>query len=457
MAKRLLPEDDMPDEKVPRLGTPYNIQESSETMPRKYGYEERKFKVQFDKDYMGKRLVDVQQQLRGMFEETVQRGLRDYGHEDRASIVIQHNDLRRDIVIHMRKNKDISAEAIMNRVEKVLQSDDELSIDNSFQINFGLLRTDKGGGRTALTNADIKDKNNSLIRKKCITVIPELPDDQTCSARAVVVCMAKLNNDPHLKHLQERSRVHSRGPNTQRGRALHLLRQVGLPDNKQVDIRDFHKFENHLDVQIVVLDVAVGYNIIYAGETRERKIFLLKEGEHFHSITNIHALFAAREVCTICLKFYGRSNVHHCELKCHICNEEGCEWKEQKHCTDCNRICRNEDCYARHKQSEIYKAGERKGKEKLSRCDQYYKCKDCGKLLDSQKRSKAEHVCHEWLCQCCQKYVVGEHLCYLRGAQPKRTTGKFIFFDFEATQDEIWQCDEGYTCKKKDNCKDVII
>ena len=56
---------------------------------------------------MGNRLVDVQQQLRGKFQETVHRGLRDYGHEDRASTVIQHNDLRWDIVIHMRKHKDI--------------------------------------------------------------------------------------------------------------------------------------------------------------------------------------------------------------------------------------------------------------------------------------------------------------------------------------------------------------
>ena len=53
----------------------------------------------------------------------------------------------------------------MNRVEKVLHSDKELSIDNSFQIHLGVLRTDRGRGRTALTNADVKDKNNSLIRK----------------------------------------------------------------------------------------------------------------------------------------------------------------------------------------------------------------------------------------------------------------------------------------------------
>ena len=45
-----------------------------------------------------------------------------------------------------------------------------------------------------------------------------------------------------------------------------------------MEIRDFWEFENHEDVQIVVLDVAAELDITYAGENREKKIFLLKEG-----------------------------------------------------------------------------------------------------------------------------------------------------------------------------------
>ena len=178
---------------------PYTFEECCEKMPRQFGYEEKKFKVKFNKEYMGRRLVDVQGQLKGMFQDVMNRALQDYGNDDKASIVVQHNDLKKDIVIHMRKNKDITTDTIMGRMEKVLQSDEELSIDNSFEINFGLLRTDRGGGRVAITNTDIKDKNNSLIKKKCVTMIPELKDDVTCAARAIVVCLARLNNDPHLK------------------------------------------------------------------------------------------------------------------------------------------------------------------------------------------------------------------------------------------------------------------
>ena len=166
---------------------------------RRFGYEERRLRVRFQQQYMGRRLIDVQEQLIEMFDAAIERALRDYNREDKIQIIIHHSDLRREIVIHMRPNKEINGQAIMNRIEKILQSDETLSIDNSFEITFGLQRMDRGGGRTvAITNTDIKDKNNSFIKKRSITFIPELEDDETCAARAVVICMAKLKDDPPL-------------------------------------------------------------------------------------------------------------------------------------------------------------------------------------------------------------------------------------------------------------------
>ena len=455
MAKRQhsFSDDEEPTPKSPRP-LPYTIEDVEEHVMRRFGYEERRFRVRFNQDYMGRRLIDVQEQLIEMFDATIERALRDYNREDKTSIVIRHNDLRREIVIHMRPNREISGQNIMNRIEKILQSDETLSIDNSFEITFGLLRMDRGGGRVAITNTDIKDKNNSLIKKRCITVIPELQDDETCAARAVVVCLAKLRNDKHWKDIIKKDRANLMGENAQKGRAVRLLHAVGLPLGKPVEIRDFYKFENHENVQIVVLDVAAGLDITYAGETREKKIFLLKEGDHFHSITNIQGLLTTKDVCTTCLKFYKKKTTHHCEKKCPLCDRQGCEWGEKFVCQDCNRMCRNQECYNIHKMTTQYKAGEMKGEDKPSTCQRFYKCIDCNKLLDSNTRSKEDHRCHEWVCQLCKEYVEGQHLCYMRAAQAKTSTGKYIFFDFEATQDETIECNDGYSPKKKNDCDD---
>ena len=77
-----------------------------------------------------------------------------------------------------------------------------------------------------ITDTDIKDKNNSLIKKRCVTVIPELENDQTCAARALSDCIAQLNNDPNLKQLQRQNRAHRLGPNSQKGKALELIKMT---------------------------------------------------------------------------------------------------------------------------------------------------------------------------------------------------------------------------------------
>ena len=114
----------------------------------------------------------------------------------------------------------------------------------------------------------------------------------------------------------------------------------------------------------------------------------MKEGEHFHSITNIDGSFACKNVCTSCLKFYSVIKKHHCEKKCHICDRQGCDLKEKIYGWDCNYSCRNTECFQTHKQKTQYMRGEKKGEDRLSRCEQYYKCKDCDKLLDTEKYSR---------------------------------------------------------------------
>ena len=48
-----------------------------------------------------------------------------------------------------------------------------------------------------------------------------------------------------------------------------------------------------------------------------------------------------------------------------------------------------------------------------------------------------------------------DHKCYLRATPAKEHfIPKFIFFDFECSQDEITVCNEGYVSNSKLNCKD---
>lgn len=93
------------------------------------------------------------------------------------------------------------------------------------------------------------------------------------------------------------------------------------------------------------------------------------------------------------------------------------------------------------------KKGRRGRDVELSMCEPHYKCKLCQKVLERSKRKPNEHVCGEWKCTNCFEYQIGQHLCYQRKPSKhlKSVPKKYFFYDFECTQNEIMNCEDGYT------------
>lgn len=88
------------------------------------------------------------------------------------------------------------------------------------------------------------------------------------------------------------------------------------------------------------------------------------------------------------------------------------------------------------------------------------------RTINKQKNAhKKEHKCGEVYCKTCKDYIEPEHLCFMMPLQDdkmispiadddtkwKRNTQDadpnpkvYIFFDFECTQDDLVQCEQGY-------------
>ncbi|KAJ8321125.1 hypothetical protein KUTeg_001320 [Tegillarca granosa] len=114
----------------------------------------------------------------------------------------------------------------------------------------------------------------------------------------------------------------------------------------------------------------------------------------------------------------------------------------------CHITCRSEECFEKH----LVKR-KRKNKDDASKCDLYWRCLECWKVLKTEERTRQEHRCEEWLCKCCKQYVDPDHLCYVRALEEKKSNSKFIFFDIETTQNEIVACKDGYISLRKDHCQ----
>ena len=129
-----------------------------------------------------------------------------------------------------------------------------------------------------------------------------------------------------------------------------------------------------------------------------------------------------------------------------MCQDVDCkdfpEIEPYRVCEDCNCYFKNDTCFNSHKKKSI---------GNLSRCDKFYRSKDCCKILNEKKHPKDDHNCGDYSCYVCKQIVQPGHLCYIQKADKERDdeqtgtgTGKgkgkkkkepefkFLFFDFES-------------------------
>ena len=74
------------------------------------------------------------------------------------------------------------------------------------------------------------------------------------------------------------------------------------------------------------------------------------------------------------------------------------------------------------------------------------------------KREKEDHRCREYHCMSCDKYIMRDHLCYLRSILAKEEfIPKFIFANFECIQDKRAACTEGYVPLQNPDCMECQL
>ena len=179
-----------------------------------------------------------------------------------------------------------------------MQSNQGLDVDQSFEVNVGVMRGAEAGGGSGnslkITNTDLQSQNCTIKKKKSMVYIPEVDGEFLCAARAIVTCTAKLRKmaPKDYKMLINLNNVNSSNPSSQRMRAISLHRDAGVPMNRPVPVTDLHMFEKKLNVQIVVVSGDNDNEIVYKGHSvLKDKIFLYLKDQHFHSIINIKGFY----------------------------------------------------------------------------------------------------------------------------------------------------------------------
>ena len=405
---------------------------------------ERTYTVTFTSGWTAKPASGMLHVLHDILNEVLEAARREYAPVDLVRLFLTHPTLHKAIVIPPRPLGDLTAEAILDRIEQVIQSNEDLALDTDFIIQLGVVKMRTGGKGTATTNV-----NKDRMRKRSIVTIKN--DDNLCMPRALAVAMAHLKKtretDPMMKAATarhyKRMTTGDQGHHTslQKRTALEYCRGAGVDPDTACSIRDAVQFEQYLNVGIYILAAHIGNKKLRVPSAEyEQNIYLYYikgvqgNPDHYDCITSVPGLLGRSYFCEKCIIGYNVRGQHVCQSCCGTCGGRDCKNNKSFMCPDCNLQCRSNACFNRHKQARKRFIDKDTIEPLPSLCDSYYRCLECQDLVNVKIRSKTEHVCGEFYCHNCESFVMGEHMCYLRYKEPEKACDKFIFYDVETEQ-----------------------
>lgn len=117
--------------------------------------------------------------------------------------------------------------------------------------------------------------------------------------------------------------------------------------------RTFFDFQAVLtDFQLKVWELKCSPHLIFQGEPKEKKIYLLFYKNHCQPIRSITQFFNRVYFCDYCNTGYSNKENHACAFTCKYCFKTGgnCLLIGWLQCSDCSRRFPSQECFNSHKE-----------------------------------------------------------------------------------------------------------
>ena len=331
----------------------------------------------------------------GCIESLLSAVTKDIPAHDQVHFVLRSPQLEYPISLPFLPVSRLTTERVLAEIECVIQSNREFRLNDSVQVNLIHVEMPNGGTKTKRSEINLE---NHLIKKRSIVCIQN--KDDMCLARALVVSIAKIENDSRYKTVID----HRWSMQTHLANDLH--EKAGVPNGK-CGLNEVKQFQTYLsDYQIDIVSKEHQNSILYSGPENEKRIYLFLHDNHYDVITNMPAFFARKRYCHTCKKAYDHVTEHLCPDSCKLCYFPNCPIVSWLPCIDCNRVFKSQECFDRHKQN----LGQGK-----SICALLVKCCHCNCVVKQGKRRPDLHHCGQTKCSTCNQYVDTKYRqCYMQ-------------------------------------------
>ena len=368
-------------------------------------------------------LIESYERTQAIFEHLLNDVTRDMNKKDQVRFVLRSEQLDTPISMPFMVAEQLTPERVFSQIERVIQSNRDFRLNDAVTIDIIHVEAPQGSGRSKRTTLNIRE----YLHKKG-SVITIKNNDNLCLARALVVAIAKIENDPNYTNLRDSKK------RAQQNKAIALHERANVPFGPcglpEVDL--FQKYLTNYEINIV----SGNHNdsIIYPPKPSTNNhvtpIYLYLHDNHYDVITSMPGFLSTIYFCHKCKKTYSNNSDHLCDAMCRSCRSYDCVLDGNGMvCDECDRLFKNKTCYDHHKEPI---AGGR------SVCQTIRKCEKCGKAMDVRKLNPKGHICGK-KCLTCGVIIndKDEHKCYIQKTEQSEESqyNHLLFFDLECKQE----------------------
>ena len=403
----------------------YEITGTKERRSKKFSATIKDTEIRFNNTVENMDLIDSRNRTYTIIQQLVDDVTGGVKDRDQIHFVLRSEQLETPIALPFMPRAQFTPERVFAAVERVVQSNREFRLNDTVHVNVWYVDMAEGSGKSKKKRTELNITKH-LLKSQSVVVIEN--HDDLCLARALVVAIAKAENDPHYHYLRACDSGQQR-----RAIELHANANVPLGPCGLEEVRLFQRHLTRYEINIVSLpqDNAIIYPPPEQAAPDKTPIYLALHNNHYDVITKLPSFLKRSYFCRKCRKGYSNKFDHMCPEMCSSCRAYECPWDDDTvPCDQCKRTFRSRACYARHK---VRNSGTK------SICDTIHKCLKCKRSMD--KRKFKHHLCGK-KCPTCNvllEDIEAKHKCYMQ--KPKQSDGddegydKMYFFDFECKQE----------------------
>jgi len=260
----------------------YTLRETVQRRVKKFNTTATDYSLSLNPQPSGQSLMD---QLGEIFDSLIDDMTTGMADNDLVRFVMQSKSLEYPISLPFMPRHELNAERIMGEVQRVVQSNENVSIQDGMQVHLVHVGMPQGGVASRKRKHYGFKLSKFLDTKKSVIRIRN--NDLLCLARALVTDMARQEKHPDWNSIRQ-------GRERQKALAKELHQKADVPEGL-CGLSEVTTFQEVIeDYQIVVLSSDHFNAIVYEGPRREKQIYLYHHDNHFDVITSVSSFLGKK-------------------------------------------------------------------------------------------------------------------------------------------------------------------